>query len=244
MDRDFRIIPSNAWKDEVSRYLSRLDKLITLDPTYKGAQADLWPYKIWPSKEIDNEKFVAFRTAVFCNSIFSHAFTATLMIVDLWKTGRFFAVPLNTRFVYESWGAVRYARNVMKEPDIQKALQLTNQLLAGVYKAEVFLPWGPQATEKSPNVLEYIRSLKSVDAEAEDVYAFLSSASHPNTLQNSYFSMMGPPAPNWSNAKFKEHGHHLLEMVLRAHEQAVQNMQSETAEVLKEAADILRFRRG
>jgi hypothetical protein len=148
-------------------------------------------------------------------------------------------VELNTRFVYESWGAIHYAKALLESADIEKTKGFANSLLTGTYKAKVHLPWGSQATEQSPNVMEYIRLLQDVEPSAVKIYNFLSSASHPNTIQNSYFVNMGPPISGWENLLFKSHAHELLDMVLSARERSHSAMQTEVISILEKSAKIL-----
>ncbi len=237
------IKPKESWKDEIKIYLSRLDQLLCLDTKYQKTIEELWPDKVWPTTEVEGKKLVALQMAVFATNIFSLSYNATVLVVELWLKGRFFSVPLNTRFVYESWGVIHYAEALLENVDIEKARQLTSSLLTGAYKARVQLPWhqhGRQyATEQSPNVMEYIRSLKDVEPNTEEIYNFLSSASHPNTLQNSYFANMGPPISGWENPLFKSHAHELLDMVLSAHERSNSAMQAEVVSILQKSAQIL-----
>ncbi len=232
----------NSWKSETARYLSRVESLLAVHEEYSRTMTQLWPDQIWPtvanSPNLSVEQFTAFRTAVFCTGIVTRAATFTNLIATLWREGHFFALPLNVRYVFESWGMIHFAAALLDHADPQKALAISEQLLNGV-KAEVYLPWGPRATEKAINIMEFIRPLDTVDAGAGELYAFLSAASHPNTLQCSYFSMMGPPLPNWSNERFKVHAHVLLEKTLAAHEQARASLHAEAAAVVQRAAKIL-----
>lgn len=236
----------DGWKPETARYLSRIESLIAPHKEYASTMAQLWPDQVWPtasnSPNLSVEQFVAFRTAVFCTSIVTRAASFTSLVAELWRAGRFFAVPLNVRYVYESWGMIHYAAALLNHSDPQRALAISEQLLNGV-KAEVYLPWGPRATEKAINIMEFIRALNAVDAGAEELYGFLSAAAHPNTLQCSYFSMMGPPAPNWSNERFREHAHMLLERTLASHERAHDSLHAEAAAVVRRAAQILEIRK-
>lgn len=237
------IKPKESWKDEVKIYSSRLDQLLCLDAKYQETIKELWPDKVWPTTKVEGRQLVAFQIAVFVTNIFSLSCNATALVVELWLKGRFFSVPLNTRFVYESWGAIHYANELLEKADIEEARRLANSLLVGTYKARVQLPQrqhGRQyAIEKSPNTMDYIRSLQNIDPSAVEIYNFLSSASHPNTLQNSYFANMGPPISGWENSLFKSHAHELLDMVLRAHECSSAAMQAEVVSILQKSAQIL-----
>lgn len=243
MNNENNLILNELWKDEIKSYLPRLESLLSLDTIYLNTIKDLWPDKVWPSvdRKVDNQGMVAFRIAVFANSILSFSIKVTNLIVELWRRGDFFLVPLNTRFIYESWGAVHYAGNIFKISDIKKAQSFTSKLLTGVKKAEVYLPDGTKATEEALNVMDYIRALKEVKSDAESIYHFLSSASHPNTIQNEYFLIMGPPISNWGNPLFKKHAHKLLDDVLKAHEQSYRSMQLKVVDILNQSAVILRI---
>lgn len=232
------------WKSETARYLPRVEYLLAPHKDYASTMAQLWPDQVWPtasnSPNLSVEQFIAFRAAFFCTGIVTRAASFTRLVAELWKGGGFFAVPLNVRYVYESWGMIHYAATLLNHPDPQRARAISEQLLNGV-KAEVYLPWGPRATEKAINIMDFIRTLNAVDAGAEELYGFLSAAAHPNTHQCSYFSMMGPPIPNWSNERFKEHAHTLLERTLAAHERAHNSLNTEAATVVRRAAEILKI---
>ncbi len=241
MDDQYKFFPKDSWKNEIKSYLPRLSHLISLDQRYQKTNKALWPDKIWPTTEVQGEKLVAFQIAVFANDIFSLSYNVTALVVELWIKGRFFAIPLNTRFVYESWGAIHYAKGLLEKADIENTRRLTNTLLTGSYKAKVQLPWGSESTEQCPSVMEYIRSLEEIEPKAGEIYGLLSSASHPNTIQNVYFSNMGSPISNWDNLLFKKHAHELLDTVLCAHERSHSAMQSETVSILRKSAKILKY---
>ncbi len=245
MANHFIIRNNDTWQEEIKPYLERLEKLTVLRSDYLALLKEVWPDKIWPNVDDnpDDNQLAAFRLSAFCTNVCIQTLSASKLTVSLWISGSFFAVPLNTRFIYESWGAVQYAVQLLDSPDREKTIRLTENLLVGVYKADVNLPTGGKATAKAPNVMEYIKALCKVDSAAEVRYGFLSSASHPNVVQNNYFSMMSHPYSFWGGTQFDAHAHRLLDEVLSAHESAFDNIQSNTIDVLKRAVCILDLKR-
>ena len=165
------------------------------------------------------------------------------IVRDHWLSGQFVVVPLNARFVLETWGAIHFARltleRLVHEGDVEREEERTNRLTFGA-RSPVQLPWGGVTDTQSFNVLEFIRGLKDERSDAEELYNFLSEASHPNMIQNFYFQMAGPPISNWNNEKFKQHGHSLLNKALEAFEASTRGMEQDVVIVLKEGTDYIR----
>ncbi len=151
-------------------------------------------------------------------------------------------VPLNTRFIFETWGAIHFARTTLsrliEEGDIAREEKFTNRLTFGA-RSQVMLPYGGMVEERSISVMEFIRCLKDIREDAEDLYNFLSEASHPNLFQNLYFQMAGPPISNWDNAGFREHVHGLLERTLTALEAATGGMETDVVTILGKGTDYI-----
>lgn len=233
----FIITTDESWREEIRKYSTRIESVINLDVNLIDTLKEYWP-SYWRDSKPSRESSVAIKLAVFSISIFSNAIRVVSSVRDQWLTGLFIIVPLNTRFVFETWGAVHYAKNVLitliEKNDIEKADKLTNRLTFGA-RSEVLLPFGGKVDEKSLNVMEFIRELKDVRDNAEALYDFLSEASHPNMIQTTYFQMAGPPLSNWGNDRFKEHAHQLLDKTLTALEVAVSGLQVDVLEIIEKS---------
>jgi hypothetical protein len=163
-------------------------------------------------------------------------------IRDLWVSGLFVVVPLNARFVLESWGGIHYAKRTLerliREGDVEKAENKANRLTFGA-RSEVHLPFGGMATENSINILTFIDELHDVKDDARDLYDFLSEASHPNLFQNSYFLLAGPPLANWTNEKFRTHVHTLLDKTVSGLQSSISGIQADFMYLLKQGTEYI-----
>lgn len=205
---------SDSWIGETSGYLPRIDTAIQLDKELEGVIRKNWLAQHCPGPEVSEASSIAIRIVLYANNLFSISFQSFPELKSLWASGQFVLVPLVTRYIYECWGAMHYARKTLQrliaEGNIERETQRVNRLTFGA-RSEVKLPFGGNAEEQSINVLTFIQSLSDVNSSSEEKYAFLSEACHPNMFQSSYFQMAGPPLSNWENEKFKSHAHELLE---------------------------------
>jgi hypothetical protein len=129
-------------------------------------------------------------------------------ICDLWESGNFILVPLNTRFLLESWARVHYAINVINKldstRDIDKAEERVGRLTFGT-RSEINLPWGGKSSEvKSIHINDCLLALNDVYPDYQDDYDFLSESSHPSFFENMYFMLAGPPLANWKNRSYQQ----------------------------------------
>lgn len=246
MSSDWTFAPNDSWRVEIEIYASRLAGLTELREETRFALKEQWP-QIWnisTSKErkLDDADTVAVRLAIYATTLLSMVTTSTNIVGGLWSSGSFSVVPLNIRYVFENWGAAHFAnlilRNMQGSGDVQSAMKRTDKLTYGA-RSDVLLPWGGKAQEAPFNVMEFIRCLKDVKPDAQDVYAFLSESSHPNQFQNMYFYMAGPPLSNWENETFNKHGHQLLDQALSALEAAFFGIQTDAVDIITVSLDIL-----
>lgn len=239
MHENYIVVPSDSWKNEIQRYLNRLEELSYVRPEIKLFYQNYWLKNMWPGTWSGEYERAVIFIATFSNRLFSQASVFSHLTVRLWTEGHLFAVPLNTRFIFESWGAIHYAMNLLDNPNKEKIPQLAENIFMGAYKAMVELPTGGIATAQCPNVMEYIRALEDVEPDAQEIYSFLSSASHPNSLQNTYFEMMSSHFSAWGGKRFDEHAHALLEKVISAHKKSYCSLQVDLGIIIKKAATIL-----
>jgi len=164
-----------------------------------------------------------------------------LIVNEQWVSGFFAVVPLTTRFVFETWGAVHFARltlaRLIQEGDLDREEDRTNHLTFGS-RSEVHLPWSGVASGRSFNVLDFIRNVADARPDAEDPYNFLSEASHPNFLQNAYFQMAEPPISNWDKELFKGLAHNLLTKTLDAYATSTRGMETDVVFMLRDGTNV------
>jgi len=115
--------------------------------------------------------------------------------------------------------------------EVQAPLEKTKRLLLGV-RSEVQLPWGGTSDETSIHVMDFVRSLVDTYPHAEETYDFLCESCHPSHLRLTSWLMAGPPLQNWTNEKFRKHGHSLIERTLEAIEQALRGIACDTTKTL------------
>jgi len=177
---------------------------------------------------------VAIQLSLFVLGGMTFADQATTAFLTLWRNGIFTTISLPARLMYELWGAAHYARHTIEEMhdsgEVQTPLEKTKRLLLGV-RSEVQLPWGGTSDETSIHVMDFVRSLVDTYPQAEETYGFLCESCHPSYLRLTTWSLAGPPLHNWTNEKFREHGHNLIDRTLEAVEQGIAYDTTKTLEL-------------
>jgi hypothetical protein len=228
------------WFEETSPYLPRLIVAKGIADELRSSFAKR-PGVFFTTKNPTPGASVAIRLGVYANNIFSTSLLVSCEIENQWRRGQFVLVPLSSRFLIESWGAVHFARTTLdrliKDSDVQREENRVSRLTFGSRldkQSEVELPFidGGSTSFQSFNVMCFIDSLSELGSEPREAYNFLSEASHPNFIQSSYFQLAGPPLPNWKNESYKFHGHQLLERTVKAIELATSGIQSDIAHIL------------
>ena len=107
-------------------------------------------------------------------------------------------------------------------------------------RSPVQLPWGDFPSVLPYSVLEFMRLLESEKGGLMSEYEHLCEACHPNSIQNSYFFMMGKTGDNWNNEGFKSHANILLEQLLEISEKIVVGIADDTEELLSIASEYVR----
>jgi hypothetical protein len=194
MPSEWRVVPKDSWRAEIAQYLPRLESATAVDPAVAAALSSSLPGVFWPDVEPPRAAAIASRLVNYAVNLFGVARQVRAIAREQWLSGLLVIVPLTTRFVFESWGAVHFARltlsRLIQKGDLEREEERTDRLTFGS-RSEVRLPWGGVASGQSFNVLDFVRGLTDERSDAEDLYNFLSEASHPNFLQNSYFQMAG-----------------------------------------------------
>lgn len=238
------MVPKESWRSEIKRYLPRLDAVTQLDSKIEGfikQYESFWPDPSTSSgswcEPLHQGSLIAFNLMGYAVMNFNIAINIIIAIKEQWNSGLFVIVPLNTRFVFETWGAIHFSKSTLfrlcSEKNIQREQERLDRLIFGAKKSEVILPFGGVAEKQSFSVMEFIRCLKDEYKDAEKIYDFLSEASHPNMFQNFYFLMAGPPISNWDNIGFKNHGRQLLDKTLTALEMASKGLQLDVLDILQ-----------
>jgi len=237
MSTDWMALPREPWHEEISQYVPRLEAASTIGPRVNNAQHLYWPGVFWPDSPPSRPASIAVTLGVYSVSLFSISQLVRSAVREHWLAGQFVIIPLTTRFLFEIWGALHFAQitlhALIKGGDLDRLARRVTRLALGS-RAHVLLPWGQASSQRSLNVAELVRTLRDVCPDGEDLYAFLSEASHPNFVQSTYFQMMGPPAPNWSNSRFREHAHALLNKTLGIFEIASEGTEDDLLVILEE----------
>ncbi len=243
-DYHWHSVSVGSWRREIQRYLSRLDAASTISPDTVEAFSRLYPRNFWYETPPSRRAALACRTVIYSANLFSIAIQLRRVIREQWLAGLFLIVPLNTRFFFEIWGGIHFARTtlirLMREPDLDREELRINRLTHGS-RTGVLLPGAGEgfSQERSFNVLDFIDGLDDVSADARSLYDFLSEASHPNFIQNTYFQIAGDPISNWDNEAFNTHGHSLLDRTLAAFEMAASGADSDLVALLEEGSSYI-----
>ena len=173
---------------------------------------------------------------MFACGCLSFADQAVTAFLDLWRNGLFATISLPARLIYELWGAAYFAGNTLTQMEdrekIEACLLRTQRLTVGA-RSEVELPWDGTTDVASIHVMDFIRSLSSTYPEAKKTYDFLCESCHPSYLRLTTWSLVGPLHDNWSNVKFREQSHNLLDRTLQAVEQALKGIAYDTTKTLE-----------
>jgi hypothetical protein len=161
---------------------------------------------------------------------------AVATFLNLWRSGLFTTISLPARLAYELWGAAHFAWQTLvrmhESGKVDTALATSQRLVLGA-RSEVLLPWGGATDEKSIHVMDFVRSLADIYPPAEDTYDFLCESCHPSYLRLTTWSLAGPPLQNWTNEKFRQHAHILIDRTLQAFERALEGITLDTTKTLE-----------
>lgn len=233
------IVVDESWRDETGIYVPRLDAAIEVSEELRTSLNIYWPGCFLSTPDPSVGASLALRLGIYANNIFSISLQVSREIENQWQKGLFVLVPMSSRFVVESWGAIHFARitldRLIKDKDIKREESRVERLIFGSRldkNSNVQLPFGGVNDSQSFNVMNFIDSLSDVSQESIEDYKILSEASHPNFIQSFYFQLAGPPLPNWGNDNYKIHGHLLLERTVQAIERTTSGIQSDMVHIL------------
>ncbi len=222
------------WEEETSRYHKRLSRVENWKPNLSGLIERLpdIPLSYTPS----TQGHIAINISSFVLFSMSLADQAATTFLTLWRNGLFTTISLPVRLMYELWGAAHFAGQTLAQMQdsgkVEQALARTQRLMLGA-RSEVQLPWGGTTNEKSIHVMDFVRSLTDIYSQAEDTYDFLCESCHPSYLRLTTWSLAGPPLQNWTNEKFRESAHNLIDRTLQSVQQALEGIVLDTSETLK-----------
>ncbi len=151
------------------------------------------------------------------------------------------AVSPLVRLIFEYWGAVTFANDILHElmagGDVERAVEKCARVTMGA-RVPVKLPWGAQTEVRSYNVMEFVRRLQEDDAEALQLYEFLCEACHPSFFQHLYFHLASKryPEEGFPSEALLKHAEELLATTVIAAERALQGLYVQSAKTLKLAA--------
>lgn len=208
----WRIVPDESWRPIVAEYKERIAAIRQLAP-WKGTYSDedfSDSTKKCPFQPGDDPRILSIlnRLRLFGGVTSVVAVQVAQKICDLWESGNFILVPLNTRFLLESWARVHYAMDVVnklaKTLDIDKADERVERLTFGS-RSEIIPPWGGESVDvKSIHINDCLRTLGDVYPDCQASYDFLSESSHPSFFENMNFMFAGPPIAHWKNHSYQQ----------------------------------------
>ncbi len=224
------------WEEETSRYHKRLMEVENWQPDLSSLIKRLphIPLSYTPS----TQGIVAIQLSLFVLGCMTFADQAATAFLTLWRKGLFTTISLPARLMYELWGAAHFAGQTLAQMQdfikVEQALARSQRLMIGA-RSEVQLPWGGTTNEKSVHVMDLVRSLVDVYPQAEETYAFLCESCHPSYLRLMTWSLAGPLLHNWTNEKFREQAHNLIDHTLQAVEEALEGIALDTTKTLVSA---------
>jgi len=171
-----------AWNIESTRYCDKINKI-------KKIRYDIDEDVIKKLPRIPLEYppsfkgLYAVKISIYVLSFVNSSLNSTTAFLIIWEKGLLSAISLHARQIFECWGAIHYAYQLLLEmnvsEDYKKLERRCARLLCGA-RSEVQMPWGGTTKEKSIHIMDLIRSLKDVYPEAEKNYDFLCESCHTN----------------------------------------------------------------
>jgi hypothetical protein len=221
------------WQIETEIYVPRIAKAQDLlaPPLAECRKLPTAPFSHEPSLE---EQLV-YSIALF-------AWNGTIVVdqlIDniglLWSQGRMVGVSGLARFAVEYWGAVYFGRKIlidyMADKNLEEAVRKGARLTFSA-KTPVRLWWGGESTNPAYSVMTFIDALSAVRPDIKAMYDFLSEASHPNFVQNTYFVMASRVYDNFGNDTFKAYAHEILQRTISIIEHMAEGLAADVIEIV------------
>jgi hypothetical protein len=229
-----------VWQTETEQYLPRISKT---QECFAAVDLLMKELPIAPfAKEATREQQVAYSLARFAQN-------GTIVVRQLlsnvelqWKDGRMIGVCGPIRFSLEYWAAIHFGKqlllNYLNDKNIER-IEHKSARLTFSGKTPVKLPWGGTTEHEAYSVMNFIDALFKSNPHVRDDYNFLSEATHPNFLQNTYYLMAGRGYENFGNEKFKKYAHEILEQTVAILERVALGVASEAEELAEHALPLL-----
>ena len=213
---------TERWEIETGKYIPRM---AALADHFIAEQRKL---ERLPPAPFSTPLTLEHRVAVDLASFAQHGVAAVDQLFDnvrfLWREGRMVGVSGLVRFSVEYWAAIyfglRIIRTYLQDNNLEEAARKTSRLTQSG-KTPVRLPWDGETVDVAYNVKTFVDALAKERSKVSDHYNFLSQASHPNFLQNTYFMMASKVHDNFSNETFRVYAHEILDKTVTILEEAV-----------------------
>ncbi len=230
-----------TWQTETKPYIPRITKALHRLSISEAAlkKIPVGPFEIQLSTELE----FAYSLALFTQS--------GVIVVDqlfdnvrlLWSEGRMVGLSGLVRLSVEYWGAIYFGQKIIKtyldDKDLEKAISKTARLTFSA-KTPVKLPWGGVTKNEAYSVMTFIDALSAEHPDTRQSYDFLCEASHPNFLQNTYFTMASRVYDNYRNEAFKTHAHELLDRTIAILETTADGIATDAERTLELTTPFLR----
>lgn len=194
-----RIAALNLYDDDVDVAVGRLPPM---------------PLSYAPS----NNGLVGLTLALHNRGVLQIANEMVLAIEVLWNAKLITAMALPARLLLELWASAAFGADLatrLGDPaGHSETFDRAVELLLGT-RHEAPLAWSGEPSKiEGVRVKNMLKVLEAHRPETRDDYAFLSEASHPNQLQQTYLFMAGARGDNWSNATFAAYAEGWLSRLL------------------------------
>jgi hypothetical protein len=229
-----------VWQIETEIYAPRIGKALDLlvSPLAECRKLPMAPF----SREPSMEEQLVYSIALFT---WNGAIVADQLIDNiglLWSQGRMVGVSGLARFAVEYWAAVYFGKKILTDyvddKNLEEAVRKGARLTFSA-KTPVRLWLGGETANPAYSVMTFIDRLSAVRPDIKASYDFLSEASHPNFVQNTYFVIASRVYDNFSNDAFKAYAHEILERTVSIIETVAEGLAGDVIEIVNIALPIL-----
>ncbi len=219
----------SSWKTATSRYISRLEALPACIREASSVLSSLGVTGPMMDPRGHVRTVLIIQLVLFNTGSLRVACDLTRAAELLFREGRITSTCLQLRLLFEYWGAIAFASTLcdrvrdaanLEDPDTLENIVVPINRLIGGSRFPVKLPRGGKTNAKAFNVMKFIQHLEKQEPGSEQKYHFLCETCHPSFIQQSYLWMAGSEGDNWTNERFRDHAHSLLEQLISAGETA------------------------
>lgn len=177
-------------------------------------------------------ELLALKPFFFCCGIIRTSTELVTALQASLRDGSFVTVSLQTRFLFELWGAAAFSRDIAEKVQTRApTLPIGSDAWVALDRRADRLIMGSKYLiarglwEMQPhNVLDFVRAIP--DDGAQLTYSFLSESCHPSFLPLTNLHMAGSQGDNWGNDAFQEEGHYILETFVDSSERSVAGIEA------------------